>query len=171
MKGTAGTVAIAWLSLLSLADTAPSPVFDKRASPTVSIESGTIVGSSNLITENFNGIPFAQPPTGSLRLKPPVALTSSLGTFDATGTAASCPQLYFSAEAGSPALNILGSLLNTPIFQALQDSSEDCLTITVVRPAGTTADDNLPVLYWIYGGGFQVSALSQNHDYKAYMVC
>lgn len=31
----------------------------------------------------------------------------------------------------------------------------DCLTLNVVRPSGTTADDKLPVGLWIYGGGFQ----------------
>ncbi len=34
------------------------------------------------------------------------------------------------------------------------ESSEDCLTINVLRPAGLPANANLPVLAWIYGGGF-----------------
>lgn len=28
---------------------------------------------------------------------------------------------------------------------------EDCLTISVIRPAGTSEGDKLPVLFWIYG--------------------
>jgi dipeptidyl aminopeptidase/acylaminoacyl peptidase len=30
---------------------------------------------------------------------------------------------------------------------------EDCLTVDIVRPAGTSHKDRLPVLVWIYGGG------------------
>ena len=34
-------------------------------------------------------------------------------------------------------------------------SSEDCLTLNVFRPAGTSVSAALPVMVWIYGGGFQ----------------
>lgn len=39
-------------------------------------------------------------------------------------------------------------------------SSEDCLTLNVFRPAGTTASASLPVMVWIYGGGFADGATS-----------
>lgn len=51
--------------------------------------------------ESFKQIPFAQPPVGSLRLKPPVALdaTKNLGTIDATALAAkACPQQIMSEQ-------------------------------------------------------------------------
>jgi acetylcholinesterase len=32
--------------------------------------------------------------------------------------------------------------------------SEDCLTVNVLRPAGIPANASLPVMVWIYGGGF-----------------
>ena len=35
--------------------------------------------------------------------------------------------------------------------------SEDCLSLNVVRPAGTKANDSLPTLLWIFGGGFGAS--------------
>jgi carboxylesterase type B len=41
---------------------------------------------------------------------------------------------------------------------ALGDESEDCLTISVMRPRGTAADAKLPVLFWIYGGGFEAGS-------------
>lgn len=34
------------------------------------------------------------------------------------------------------------------------ETSEDCLTIDVVRPAGVNASSKLPVMAWIHGGGF-----------------
>jgi carboxylesterase type B len=32
--------------------------------------------------------------------------------------------------------------------------SEDCLYINVIRPAGCSENDKLPVAFWIHGGGF-----------------
>ena len=40
-------------------------------------------------------------------------------------------------------------------------TSEDCLTINILRPAGLSANANLPVLVWIYGGGFIGPFISQ----------
>ncbi len=51
-------------------------------------------------------------------------------------------------------LNIIDSL---PLFQSPGNSSEDCLNINVIRPTGATASSQLPVLFWIYGGGYLVS--------------
>jgi acetylcholinesterase len=36
--------------------------------------------------------------------------------------------------------------------------SEDCLTLNIIRPAGLSAKSALPVLVWIYGGGFSEGA-------------
>ena len=38
--------------------------------------------------------------------------------------------------------------------QSLLDTSEDCLTINVLRPADLVVDKPVPVLAWIFGGGF-----------------
>ncbi|KAI1341856.1 alpha/beta-hydrolase [Xylariaceae sp. FL0016] len=118
---------------------------------------GTLVGSVTLGVEKYAGIPFAEPPTGNLRLKPPQRLNSSLGTFDATGTGPSCPQMFFSTE-GSLLTSVLGDLINTPLLQTVTGQTEDCLTMTVQRPAGTAADAKLPVLFWIFGGGFELGS-------------
>jgi triacylglycerol lipase len=101
-----------------------SPV--KRAgTPTVTIASpaATIIGSTGTSVETFNGIPFAQPPTGSLRLKPPQSLTAPLGTVTATGTAQACPQFFFSDATSSFPTDVLGILLDTPLFQTITDVS------------------------------------------------
>jgi carboxylesterase type B len=36
--------------------------------------------------------------------------------------------------------------------------SEDCLNLNIIRPAGIDSDEKLPVLLWIYGGGFSQGA-------------
>jgi carboxylesterase type B len=131
-------------------------VVEKRAAPTVSAPAGSIVGTVRLSTEAFNGIPFAQPPVGPLRLKPPVRLNSSLGVFDASGMAPACPQFAADSDASDFLSQVLDTVINLPFFQKALKVTEDCLTINVFRPIGTKAGDKLPVLFWIFGGGFEV---------------
>lgn len=144
------------LGLLPLALAAPA---DKRqAGPTVVIPApaATIIGKSSLVIDTFNGIPFAKPPTGERRLKPPAPLDAPLGTVDATGLAKACPQFFFSLDERNFPTNVLGEVLNTPLFQTVTNAGEDCLTINVQRPRGTKKDAKLPVLFWIFGGGFEL---------------
>jgi carboxylesterase type B len=140
------------LTLIPWALAAPAQV-QKRAAPTVIAPSpqATVSGKNLLGVETFNGIPYAQPPVGQLRLKPPQPLTSAVGKVDGTASPKGCPQMFFSTGDLNFPTNVLGTLLNTPLFQAVQNSGEDCLTINVQRPAGTKADAKLPVLYWIFG--------------------
>lgn len=156
---------LALLSALPAVLAAPAAVLDKRAAPTVAIASpaATIVGSVSSSIDKFNGIPFAQPPVGSLRLKPPQPLTSALGTVTATGTPMACPQLFFSDDTSNLPAGVLGILLNTPFLQTVTNAGENCLTLNVIRPAGTTATSKLPVLFWIFGGGFELGS-TQMYD-------
>lgn len=123
---------------------------------TVTLPSATILGNVKDGVESFGGIPYADPPTGSLRLRPPRRLTRSLGVFDGTGPAGACPQFVSSPESENFLESILGSIANIPFVHNATGQSEDCLSITVARPAGTATDANLPVLFWIFGGGFEV---------------
>ncbi len=146
-----------FLSFISPILAAPAP--NKRAStPTVTIAypEATIIGLGGTV-EQFPGIPFAQPPVGPLRLKPPQPLTGPLGTIHATENGKACPQFVFSDTINDaiPTAEI-GLLLNTPLFQTVLNAVEDCLVINVQRPAGTTADSKLPVIFWIFGGGFEI---------------
>ncbi|KAF7376885.1 Carboxylic ester hydrolase [Mycena sanguinolenta] len=107
------------------------------ASPTVQLGKTTLVGReiSSVQQEFFGNIPYADPPLAGLRFRAPV-LKSSLdpGPFNAT-------------EYGPACLQIATGL-------TLNEMSEDCLTINVLRPAGTSSDSKLPVMFWTYGGGF-----------------
>lgn len=138
-----------YLAALASADTHrhPQPILQKRVDQvTVVTPIGTIVGAVAGV-EAFNGIPFAEPPLKSLRLRPPVRLTHHLGHFDATAPAPACPQ-------GPKSNNTLPGLPPKP------EGQEDCLTVTVQRPIGTSANASLPVLFYIYGGGFEDGSTS-----------
>ncbi|KAH8817204.1 Alpha/Beta hydrolase protein [Xylogone sp. PMI_703] len=105
----------------------------QKPPPTAKVKNGTYVGKyvPEWQQDQFLGIPYAIPPLGPLRFAWPQSLNTSFsGTRDATQYGYSCMQY--------------GSKFNL---------SEDCLNLNVVRPAGTSSHDRLPVLVWIYGGG------------------
>ncbi|KAH8816695.1 lipase 3 precursor [Xylogone sp. PMI_703] len=134
----------------------------RGTAPTVVIPApqATVIGSSASSVDSFRGIPFAQPPVGPLRLKLPQPITSPLGTVKATDIATACPQFFFGDDTSSFPTSILGDLLNTPLFQTITNAGEDCLTVDVYRPSGISASSKLPVLFWIFGGGFELGSTS-----------
>ncbi|KAG9241333.1 lipase 3 precursor [Calycina marina] len=144
------------LGLLPLSLAAPAQ--RRAASPTVTISypEATVIGQPGDLVEIFPGVPFAQPPTGDLRLKPPQAITTPFNyTADANGMA--CPQFLLStALSDSLSTSVLAQVLDSPLFQTLENAGEDCLNINIHRPAGTQVGDNLPVMFWIFGGGFEL---------------
>ncbi len=84
----------------------------------------------------YLGIPYAKPPTGSLRYKPPVAEPKWDGIFDAYEYGAVCPQVFDPVEL-EPKENV---------------HNENCLTINIWAPANT--GDKKAVMVFIHGGGF-----------------
>ncbi|KAH7141100.1 Alpha/Beta hydrolase protein [Dactylonectria macrodidyma] len=144
MHSYALTILLAISSGVSLSEASShcSPSRNEASScptPSVDLENGTYVGVRNehYSQDFFLGIPYAQPPIGSLRFAPPLPLTES---FDGTRSAAEYGLMCIGY--GSDTSN-----LGNPI-------SEDCLTLNVVRPEGTQPGDDLPVGVWVHGGSY-----------------
>ncbi|KAF2723326.1 alpha/beta-hydrolase [Polychaeton citri CBS 116435] len=154
-------MAVTLLSLALLASSALSTPINapRQAAPAVTIQNGTVVGTTAGNVDSFRGIPFAKPPVGNLRLKPPQSITQGFGTLAATGPSASCPQFFVQTyDTSNLPASAIALLADSPLFQVASNQKEDCLTMTVQRPTGTKAGDNLPVLFWIFGGGFEVGS-------------
>jgi acetylcholinesterase len=111
-----------------------------NATVTLPNSSVSVVGTyySPFAQDVYLGIPFAQPPVGALRFSAPIApiYNSSNTTIIAQQQTPACSQIP------------TGSLAST--FGV----SEDCLTLNVYAPHGLNSTANLPVMVWIYGGGF-----------------
>lgn len=57
------------------------------------------------------------------------------------------------------ATGVLEAVLSSPLFDVgALGGQEDCLTINVQRPGGVKEGDDLPVLLWIFGGGFEIGS-------------
>ncbi|AXC15887.1 putative carboxylesterase [Acidisarcina polymorpha] len=110
---------------------------EKKPELMVKTKSGKVAGKAQGDVRVFLGIPFAQPPVGPLRWKPPVPAAKWHGVRQATEFGPRCMQSKLYAD----------MVFRDP------GTSEDCLTLNVWTPA---ADKNakLPVMVWIYGGGF-----------------
>jgi para-nitrobenzyl esterase len=122
-------------SVLSLAPLCASaePAFPTQ----VKVESGALAGAVSDGVLSFKGVPFAAPPVGDLRWRPPQPAAPWQGVRQATAYGHDCMQKPFPSDAAP-----LGT-----------EPAEDCLVLNVWRPAGKTAA-KLPVMVWIYGGGF-----------------
>jgi para-nitrobenzyl esterase len=92
----------------------------------------------------FKGIPFAAPPVGDLRWKPPQPAAAWQGVRDATRFGDVCVQ--------NPAPQRFppNAATDTPNFTGM---SEDCLNLNIWTPA-RRAGENLPVMVWLYGGAY-----------------
>ncbi|KAK0503648.1 carotenoid ester lipase precursor [Armillaria luteobubalina] len=133
-----------------------SAVISSHAGPTVSLDSATFTGTTSGSVSKFLGIPFAQPPTGDRRFRLPEAHPAYNGTYDASAFGPSCPQqaVKLPILTGLPA-EVVDYVVNS-IFSAVLPGDEDCLTINVLKPASATSNSKLPVVAWIFGGGFEL---------------
>ncbi|CEJ94052.1 hypothetical protein VHEMI09608 [[Torrubiella] hemipterigena] len=129
----------------------------------VSYPEGSVIGNAGLIADSFKGIPFAKPPVGDLRLRPPQRLSGKAENVDGTKLVApACPQMYVSNESHDILSKLLTGVLSLPLLDKL-NGQEDCLTLDIQRPAGTKAGDKLPVVFWIFGGAFHLGG-SNTYD-------
>lgn len=111
--------------------------------PAVTVEQGVVTGLADGGVLRYRGLPYAAPPVGPLRWAPPQPPAAWTGTRDHTRPAARCPQL--AAAPGTPNLTAAST-------------TEDCLTVDITVPAGTTTASKLPVLVWLHGGAFSAGA-------------
>ncbi|KIM43069.1 hypothetical protein M413DRAFT_26269 [Hebeloma cylindrosporum] len=130
------------------------------AGPTVSLDGATFVGKTSGTTEKYLGIPFAQPPVGNLRYRLPQSITYSGGTYDATNFGLSCGQQSISLPILTGLVAEVADYVVNSIFGKIFPDSEDCLTVNVVKPKTATAASKLPVVVWIFGGGFELGSPS-----------
>ncbi len=103
----------------------------------VGTESGKVQGAAAGDVLSFKGIPFAAPPVADLRWRPPQPAAHWDDIRQATTYGHDCMQKPFPGD--SAPLGV--------------EPDEDCLVLNVWRPANV-ASAKLPVMVWIYGGGF-----------------
>lgn len=109
--------------------------------PTAHVTNGTVNGRylASFDQDLFLGIPFAK----ALRLANPTRLSDSWTMpFNASSYGSTC--YGFGSNQLLPGIK--------------DDQSEDCLNLNVIRPSGCDQNTQLPVLVWIYGGGYSQGA-------------
>lgn len=114
-------VAVAALAMLS---NPPMAVAQDR--PTSTVESGTLAGVVREGMRQFLGVPFAAPPVGALRWRPPQPATAWSGARDASRFGPACAQALLRG-----------------FNEELVPGSEDCLTLNVYAPP---SGERLPVM-------------------------
>lgn len=134
-----GRALLAGAMALGLATVSTAAWGQAVAGPTVKIHQGLLQGATTDGASTYLGIPYAAPPVGDLRWRPPAPGPSWQGARDATKPGASC-----------------------------EKDVEDCLYLNVTTPAGAKPGAKLPVMVWIHGGAFVVGtsmgAFGATHD-------
>ncbi|KAF4526362.1 hypothetical protein B566_EDAN014100, partial [Ephemera danica] len=110
------------------------------AVPNVDLEQGSLRGTTmwsrkGRVFYAFQGIPYAAPPIGSLRFKPPGEAPKWSGEFDARTEGNSCLQIH---------ILLTGKFIG----------DEDCLYLNVYTPKLENEGSPLSVMVYIHGGGF-----------------
>ena len=123
-----------WLALLAcMTPSSQAQETASTAKPVVVTRAGSVAGTGGEI-ESFKGIPYAAPPVGPLRWRPPQPAVAWKGVRDASHFGDDCMQRPYVISTG-------------------QKTSEDCLTVSVWT-LGHAPGAHRPVMVFLYGGGF-----------------
>jgi para-nitrobenzyl esterase len=109
----------------ALAKEAPAPA-SAAAAEVVKTRSGPVRGAVEDGVARFQGLPYAAPPVGELRWRPPQPAKAWSEVREATAPATGCAK------------------------------QEDCLYLNVTKPADAKPGAKLPVMVWIHGGAFAI---------------
>ena len=112
--------------------------------PVVATDDGPIRGTTVGQMQAFLGLPYAAPPVGDLRWRVPQPVAKWSGVRKATEFGQHCMQ---------------GKVFGDMVFHD-PGASEDCLTLNLWVP-DKHVDPKLPVMVWIYGGGFVAGTTSE----------
>lgn len=153
-----------------------SRLYDLVKSPELTVETstGTYTGLKNSEFPNireFRSIPYAEPPVGKLRWKPPVPLQPSQDHHYSRRFPPSCPQ-YLTSKLSLWNSNITNFSINTGdqshhAGEMAQTTAEDCLSLAVWSPLNATSRDKLPVGLFMPGGSFKGGGLDAPHHIPA----
>ena len=105
--------------------------------------SGTIIGDLGKEVRIYRGIPYAAPPVGDLRWKPPQPAAPWTGIRECT---------VFGKSSIQPSV---------PMDLSDMPQSEDCLYLNVLTPAKKESE-SLPVMVWLHGGGYTMGSGSSS---------
>jgi len=130
--------AVVLLFLLTPCFSQSAPHMSSASTQAVRVEGGLLQGTVEDGLRVYRGIPYAAPPVGDLRWRPPQPAPKWEG-------------VRASDQFGRACIQTNQAIANLP------SPSEDCLYLNVWTPA-KSAGEKLPVLFWIHGGGFVAGA-------------
>src|SRR5437867_6925545 len=144
------SVAVLAAMLLGVAGQAQAQHGSDKNGPVVQTSEGPVRGFVNNGVYHFLGIPYAAPPVGAWRWRPPQAPKTRKALLDATAYGNICPQV-----------TTLG------VFAGPASVDEDCLYLNVfttkLGKGDTPQSAGLPVIVWIHGGG-NVDGTAADYD-------
>jgi para-nitrobenzyl esterase len=123
-------------TLLMLGAVALATPAAAQSGPVVNAPSGSVQGTAEGDLRVFKGIPYAVPPVGGMRWRPPAPMQVWKGVRAATAFGPACVQ----PQSKTPSVYSPAEPL--PV-------SEDCLTLNIWAPKDAK---HAPVLFWIHGG-------------------